>query len=204
MSSARYAKIPAKGIYLSNSPCFGFNLYLAHAGDLISYVENDSSNDPNYPRTMRMARVLDLVTHDHEGKEYRKATGRGKQTKRAPKLRVLAFDDLLTHAFERWIDIESVRACRTPNAASVRLAAWLLGGPLPKPETVLAASSYGSLSDHYFANACDENGNLGEDWRARSDAHHKRVQDANEAKRAERIANDQGSAADEVRAADEG
>lgn len=89
------------------------------------------------------------------------------------------------------------------RSRSMRARAPVGGWPTPFHPSG-PGSSAEAWPDHYFANACDENGNLGEDWRARSDAHHKRVQDANEAKRAERIANDQGSAADEVHAADEG
>lgn len=165
MSSARYKNIPAKGIYLPNSPFSGDN-YMVRRGDLIIHTTRyeDGSEGKS------TARVLDLVTHDHEGKEYRKETGRGKQSKAYPKLRVLEFNNLSTHAYERWVNVDDVTSCRTPNPEHARFVAWAMFGPLPSTEAILAASSYGVVSSSGFDRAKDENGNLGEDWRKRVDA----------------------------------
>ena len=166
MSSARYKSIPAKGIYLPNSPFGGYNNYMVRRGDLIAHVVRYEGGTEGEG----FARVLDLVTHDHEGKEFRKETGRGKQTKAAPKLRVLEFSGLMNHAYERWINVDDVKACRTPNAEYARFATWATFGPLPSTETILAASSYGVVSSSGFDRAADELGNLNEGWRERVDA----------------------------------
>lgn len=177
--TARYKSIPAKGVYLPNSPCFGFNSYMLHTGYIVRFKEGEHT---------RTGRALDLVTQGHDGPEYRKPTGRGKQTKLAPKVRVLAFDDLLTHAFERWVDVEDIVECRKPSAEHGAFARAMLTGTLPSPEACIAASNYGTLSDCYFVQVADESGNLPEDWRARTNAHHARVSADNEARRVAREA----------------
>lgn len=165
--SARFKAIPSKGIYLPNASHLGFGKYLVHAGDVLTYRE--TYQDGSF-RT-RIARALELVTHDHEGKEYR-APSRGTRTKAAPKLRVLAFNDLLDHAFERWIDLADVSECRAASPEHGAFARAMLSGPLPSPAACVAASNYGTLCGHYFGHVADEHGNLPENWRERSDAHH--------------------------------
>jgi hypothetical protein len=166
MSSARYKGIPAKGIYLPNSPFGGFNNYMVRRGDLISHVVRYEGGAEG----RGFARVLDLVTHDHEGKEFRKETGRGKQTKADPKLRVLEFNGMFDHAYERWVNVDDVTQCRTPNPEYARFAAWAMFGPLPSTEAILAASSYGVVCSSGFNRAADPHGNLNEGWRERVDA----------------------------------
>lgn len=60
--------------------------------------------------------------------------------------------------------------CRAPSTSS--FATWLLCGPMPEAEVVLAASRYGTLADHYFADACNEQGNLDASWRERTNRRH--------------------------------
>jgi hypothetical protein len=171
---ARYKSVPAKGIYVPNATHLGYGRHMARSGDVILYRESEER--------YRLGRVLDLVTHDHDGKEYREATGRGKQTRRAPRLRVMAFNDVLTHVYERWVDVGDVVDCLAPQA-SARFLVWALTGPLPKPEVIVAAANYGTLSSTYFDQCADENGNLSEGWRERTNAHHDRVAAEQEARR---------------------
>lgn len=162
--TARYKSIAGKGVYLPNASTLGFSRHMARKGDVIVYRENYT--DGSYGK--RLARVLELVTHPHDGPEFRKATGRGQQTRKAPKLRVMAFDDMISHAYERWVDVDDVIDCREP--ADPKFLVWALTGPVGNPTDIVKASEHGSLTDRYFWRCADANGNLSEGWRERTDA----------------------------------
>jgi hypothetical protein len=162
MSSARYKAIPRKGLYLANHSHLSSHMLL-RAGDLIGYRESYADGTHGH----RLARALDLVTHDHNGQEFRETSTAAGKTRRAPRVRVYAFDNMLSFGYERWVALADIVKSRAPSSAHVNFARWLLGGPMPKPETIFAASKYGVLSEAYYHQVANAEGWLGEDWRER-------------------------------------
>ena len=59
--AGRFKAIPTKGILLTGVR-LGGGRYTARRGDVVLYAEGER---------YRLARVIELVTHDHEGREYR-------------------------------------------------------------------------------------------------------------------------------------
>lgn len=180
MPSARYASLPKKGVYAPNHVLTGS--FMVRTGDVVVFHDFPTAL-PDAPPVPRIARVLDLVTHDHDGKEFRVATGRGKQTKRDPLLRVLVLSDAFSHAYERWIHPSQVREIRNPSCEGwAEFLVGMLCKPLPSPETVLAASKYGALTVDCFARVA-VGGALTEGWKASEDLYWEGRRAENELKR---------------------
>lgn len=150
-----------KPIFCPHASISGYGKHSVSMGDLILYKET-IDNEGN-TRT-RLGRVLALVTHDGIGSEYREpARQRGKGTRAAPRLHVLACNETFSHAYPRHVAIGDVVEIRTPQDDGIFIR-WFFLGTMPSPETADAAASYGSLSDSYFKKYADANGNLRADF----------------------------------------
>lgn len=102
-------------------------------GDLVLYRESYADGSEG----RRLARVLG------------RARGRlpdgsdpGKDT-----LVVLAVDEMMAFAYERYVSVADVVRVRAPSKSA--FARWFLSGPVPRPEVAIAAVKYGCVNDRY-------------------------------------------------------
>jgi len=142
-------------LYCTSATHLGYSRYDVGQGDLILFREGDGQ---------RLGRVLGLATHDGCGQEYRGPARRGKGTRRAPRLLVLAANDTLSHGFERHVALEDV--LEVPRAPG-DFARFFLFGIMPDHATAIAMSEYGAMSDSYLGRYLD-GGHVAPDWRART------------------------------------
>jgi hypothetical protein len=120
--------------YCPNASHTGYDKHSVSVGDLIMYEIEYTDGHTH----RQLARVLGLVN-----KRLPDGSDPGKDT-----LVVLEADEMLSHAFVRYVKLDKVVRVRAPSKSG--FASWFLSGPVPDPETAIAASSYGSLSDSYI------------------------------------------------------
>lgn len=120
--------------YCPNASSTGYDKHSVSVGDLILYEIEYTDGSTH----RQLARVLGLVN-----KRLPDGSDPGKDT-----LVVLETDEVLSHAFVRYVKIDKVVRVRNPSKSA--FASWFLAGPMPLPEVAIAASNYGSLSDSYI------------------------------------------------------
>lgn len=97
-------------------------------GDLILYREDYVGGRDG----QRLARVLGLANRCPDGSEHKDM------------LVVLAVDDMMSHAYERFVKIDDVLRVRAPSDSV--FAQWFLSGPMPRPELAIEAVKYGAMN----------------------------------------------------------
>jgi hypothetical protein len=101
-------------------------------GDLILYEERYEDGTSG----SRLGRVLGLANRCPDGSEHKDM------------LVVLAADDMLSFAYERFIKLGDVLRVRAPSQSA--FTRWLLSGPVPRPEVAIAAVRYGCVNERYI------------------------------------------------------
>lgn len=101
-------------------------------GDLILYKERYMDDTTG----RRLARVLGLVNRCPDGSRHKDM------------LVVLAVDDMLDFAYERFVKLDDVIRVRAPSKSV--FAQWFLAGPVSRPEVVITAVKYGCVNDRYI------------------------------------------------------
>lgn len=101
-------------------------------GDLILYEERYEGGATG----RRLARVLGLANRCPDGSEHKDM------------LVVLAVDDMLDFAYERFVKLDDVLRVRAPSDSV--FAQWFLSGPISRPEVVIAAVKYGCVNNRYI------------------------------------------------------
>ena len=137
-----------KARYCPNARTGGYNKHSVEVGDLILYEESYVGGGTGE----RLARVLGLANELPSGEDP------GTDT-----LVVLACDEMLTFAFERYVKLDRIRQVRTPSGS--RFAEWFLSGPVPHPETAIAVTKYGAMSDRYIDKYLEDDGTLPANFR---------------------------------------
>jgi hypothetical protein len=115
--------------YCPNARAFGFSKHSVEVGDLVLYREEYVDGTAG----RRLARVLGLANRCPDGSEH------------GDMLAVLAANDMMTCAYERFVKLADVEEVRAPSESA--FAAWFLSGPVPRPEVAIDAVKYGAMND---------------------------------------------------------
>jgi hypothetical protein len=115
--------------YCPNARAFGFSKHSVEVGDLVLYREEYVDGTAGH----RLARVLGLANRCPDGSEH------------GDMLVVLAANDMMSCAYERFVKLADVEEVRAPSKSA--FAAWFLSGPMPRPEVAIDAVRYGAVND---------------------------------------------------------
>lgn len=123
--------------YCPNARDIGHDKHSVEVGDLIVY-QHGYGEEERPAAHRQFARVLGLAAGPlPDGSDP------GRDT-----LVVLAADEMLTHAYERYVKLSDVVRVRAPSKSA--FAQWFLQGPPPHPEVAIAAVRYGCVNDSYI------------------------------------------------------
>lgn len=112
----------------------GHSKYAVEVGDLILFREYYTDGTHG----QRLGRVLGLAN-----RPMHRASDPGSTT-----LFVLATDDMLTHAYERHVELDDVLEIQSPSNS--RFAEWFLRGKVPLPSEALQVVRFGAMNNRYI------------------------------------------------------
>lgn len=124
-----------RAIHCKNALTYGSFKSDVLVGDLIGFTTPVT----NGPDLFTLGRVLGKVNSLRDGKKPKVIT-----------LIVMAVDDMMTFATERFVPVDDITVIRSPSCSA--FAEWFLSGPLPDPEVLEDAVYYGIMNDDYLDN----------------------------------------------------